>query len=283
MTEAIGRNSSVIVFPDGAHDVPDADFTRLVILPSDKWLPSRSQEADEATPAIKDILQTRGDAARVRKNTLLFLGARRDEIRNLNRAVRSYLAWNSIFSGNRRIENLAGDRHRQAQESIRRADREVRSMLISAYRWALAPYQQDPQRAEYDISRWQIDTGNAERPGAIVENAFDKFVEQEALVNEISTAALDTLLRQYIWNDNREHIGIDELWDILTANVYMHRLQDKSVLLSCVMRGVEEAKFGYADRYDQNAVDNPYTDIRIGEPADRSSGHPRRANIGVAD
>ena len=272
MTEAIGRNSSVIVFPDGADDVPDADFTRLVILPPDKWLPSRSQEADEATPFIKDILQRRGDAARVRKNTLLFLGARRDEIRNLNRAVRSYLAWNSIFSGDRRIENLTGDRYTQARASADRADRDVRSLLVSAYRWALAPNQQDPQRADYGISRWQVDTGRVENPAAIAENALAKFIEQEALVNDISTAALDTLLRQYIWNDSRDHIGIDELWDILTANVYMHRLQDKSVLLSCVMRGVQEAKFGYADRYDQNADENPYTDIRIGEPLTVPSG-----------
>ena len=78
MEEAIGRRSNVIVFPDNHGDIPDAEFVRLVIIPPNKRLPSRSQESDEATPAIMDMLRNRGDAARVRKNTLLFLCARRD-------------------------------------------------------------------------------------------------------------------------------------------------------------------------------------------------------------
>ena len=238
MEEAIGRRSNVILFPTSHGDIPDADFVRLVILPPDKWLPSRSQENDDATPAIMDMLRNRGDAARVRKNTLLFLGARRDEIRNLHRAVRSYLAWHSIVKGNRRIENLQGDRSKQAYESVSKAEREVRSTLVNAYRWAMAPSQPDPQRAEYDLSRWQIDAPSTDNPGAISDNAFDKFTEQEALVDTISTAALETLLKQYIWKDGRDHIDIDDLWDMLTANVYMHRLRDKSVLISCIERGV---------------------------------------------
>ncbi len=263
MVEAIGRKSDAIIFPESSEDVSDTDFVRLVILPPDKWLPSRSQESDEATPAIMDILQNRGDAARVRKNTLVFLGARRDEIRNLNGAVRSYLAWHSIVNGSRRIGSLTGERSRQAQESVRRTDREVRSMLVSAYRWALAPNQEDPQRAEYGISRWQIDAGRSDNPGAIADNALAKFIEQEALVdNRISPAALDALLREFIWQDSRDHISIDEFWDILTANVYMHRLQDRSVLTECIAKGVLIGAFACADAYGGDK----YTNLRFRQP-----------------
>ena len=265
MAEAVGRRSDVMVFPTNHDDIPDADFVRLVILPPDKRLPSRSQEIDEAAPAIMDILHKRGDAARVRKNTLLFLGARRDEIRNLNRAVRSYLAWQSIISGSRSIVNLQGDRFRQAQTSVSQTEREVRSMLVNAYRWAMAPAQPDPQRAEYDIGRWQIDAPSGENLGAVTDNAFGKFIEQEALVDSISTSALDTLLSQYIWKNGRDHIDIDDLWDMLAANVYMHRLRDKAVLMSCIERGVPDAKFGYANGHDQDAEGTPYTNLRFGE------------------
>ena len=266
MEKAVGRKSNVIVFPTSHGDIPDADFVRLVVLPPDKWLPSRSKESDEATPTIMDMLRNRGDAARVRKNTLLFLGARRDEIRSLNRAIRSYLAWQSIISGSRSIADLQGDRFSQAKSSVRQAEREVRSMLVNAYRWAMAPAQPDPQRAEYDLSRWQIDAPNAANLSAITDSAFDKFSEQEALVPSISTAALDTLLKQYIWSETRDHIDIDDLWDMLTSNVYMHRLTDKAVLMGCIEQGVLEAKFGFADEHDQNADDTPYTDMRYGEP-----------------
>ena len=281
MEEAIGRRSNVIVFPDNHDDIPDAEFVRLVIMPPDKRLPSRSQENDEATPAILDVLRNRGDAARVRRNTLLFLCARRDEIRGLERAVKSFLAWHSIVDGRRQIENLQGDRSRQAYESIRKSEREVRAMLVNAYRWAMAPAQADPQRAEYNLSRSQIDAPSAENPGAIADQAFGKFVEQEALVPSISTAALDTLLNQYIWGDSRDHIDIDVLWDMLTSNVYMHRLQDKSVLVDCLMRGVEEAKFGYADSYDQGVDENPYSNSRFGEPLTDVLGSIRERRPGL--
>ncbi len=266
MEEAIGRRPNVIVFPISHGDIPDADFVRLVVLPPDKWLPSRSQESDEATPTIMNMLRNRGDAVRIRKNTLLFLGARRDEIRSLNRAIRSYLAWHSIISGSRSIENLQGDRFRQAHTSVDKAEREVRSRLVNAYRWAIDPAQPDPQHAEYFLSRWQVDAPSTANLTTITDSAFAKFYEQEALVPSISTAALDTLLKQYIWSDSREHIEIDDLWNMLTSNVYMHRLIDKSVLMSCIERGVPEAKFGYADGHDQNADDIPYTDMRFGEP-----------------
>ena len=78
----------------------------------------------------------------------------------------------------------------------------------------MAPAQPDPRHAEYDLSRWQIDAPSAENPGAIAENAFDKFAEQEALVPSISTASFDTLLKQYIWGDGRDHIDINDLWSI---------------------------------------------------------------------
>ena len=269
MNEAIGRKSDVIIFPAGHGEIPDTDTARLVIMPPNKPLSSRSQESDDATPAIMDMLNHRADAARIRKNTLLFLCARRDEIHNLDRAVRSYLAWRSIVSGSRSIENLQGDRSRQAHNSVRQAEREVRSRLVSAYRWAMAPAQTDPQRAgEYVLSRWQIDVRGAKTPGAIADNAFAKFAEQEALVVRISTTALDILLRQYIWNSNRDQIGIDELWDMLTNYVYMYRLRDKSVLLDCIGRGVVEAKFGYAEGYlaDASTYTDQYGALKFGEP-----------------
>ncbi len=53
---------------------------------------------------------------------------------------------------------------------------------------------------------------------------------------------------------------------MMTANVYMYRLRNKSVLIDCIERGVPEAKFGYADGYNPNA--DQYNDMRFGEPMD---------------
>ena len=143
---------------------------------------------------------------------------------------------------------------------------EVRSALVNAYRWAMAPFQPDPQNSSrFDMNPWSINTQDT---GQIVESAFSKFIEEEALVESLSPVALAAMIEQYIWNSGRDHIGIDELWDMMTANVYMHRLRNKNVLIDCIERGVPEAKFGYADGYNPNADADQYNDMRFGEPMD---------------
>ena len=266
MREAVGRRSDVIIFPQNSGEVPDIDNVRLVILPPDKSLPSRSAENNEAESEARNTLLRRADASRVQKNTLLFLASRRDEVRHLDRVVRNYLAWHSIQEGDRRVENLEGDRRRQVVESVRHAASEVRAALVNAYRWAIAPFQPEPQdSSRFDMTSWQI---NASDTGQIVESAFGKFVEEEALVETLSPDALGAMLNQYIWNSDRDHVSVEQLWDMMTSNVYMHRLRNKNVLIDCIRRGVPESKFGYAEGYDANADTDQYRGMRFDEATD---------------
>ena len=271
LEEAKGRRGDVILYSNDTAQVPDTDSVRLVVLPPSLSLPTRSQETDTATPETLKILSQRGDAARFRRNTILFLTAKRDEIRTLRNEVKRYLAWDSIANGETRIRNLTADRRSQATAAIRGADREVGTALVRAYRWALAPVQSDPQKAEYHLNQSQA---NAQETGEIIRKAFDKFVEDEALVDTISPASLTSMLQQYIWGkeEGSEHLGVDTLWDLLTSNVYMHRLRDRSVLLKCIEQGVEQGAFGYAATLDG---DN-YNGLRFAEP-------PADAGLGVLE
>ena len=250
LQEAVGRQPDVIVCPANSGAVSDADAVRLVLLHPDMSLPSRTSEKDDAEPEVQRILQYCGDNPRVRRNTLLFLTARKDEIRDLNNKVKTFLAWYSIVNGEHRIENLSGDRLKQAQSSLRAAEAEVRTALVRAYRWAVAPVQNDPQKAEYRLAVSQIDATD----GEIINNAFDKFIGDEALVEHISPSALATMLKQYVWNNpnHQDHISIDALWDIVTNYMYMHRLRGRAVLQRCIEQGVTDGAFGYAESYDED-------------------------------
>ncbi len=273
LEEASYRQSDVVIYAHDTGEIRDDAFVRLVVLPPALSLPSRSSENDDASPEALKILNQRGDAPRVRRNTLLFLAARRDEVRNLRNAVRRYLAWHSIVNGETRIQNLTGDRLGQARSAVNNADREVRNELVRAYRWALAPFQRDPQRAEYELNQSQT---SAPDFGEIFKSAFDKFVQDEALVNLISTTSLTSMLQQYIWNreDSSDHLSVDALWDLMTSNVYMHRLKDRTVLESCIEDGVEGGAFGYAAGYDGER----YEGLRYSEPLADSSGFAGERN-----
>ena len=257
LREAVGgglKQSDVIVCPEDYTRIDDTDSTQLVVLPPDRFLPSRASDHDTATSDASDMLLSRGDGRpRIHRNALLFLTAKNDEIRTLRSDVRTYLAWDSIVNGARKIANLVGERDRQAKTSLRKADEKMNASIVGAYRWALAPVQDDPQRAEYRISRIQT-----EGSGEIIGDVFQKLVSEEILVEIISVSSLSNVLNRYIWNNDTytDHIEIDTLWGLLTNNVYMPRLRQRGVLEECVSRGVQEGTFGYATAQDGDGYSN---------------------------
>ena len=262
LRSAIGLRRDVVICPADSSEVPDERVVRLVVLPPDKPLPSRSSETDHAKAAAQDVLRARGDAIRTHKNTLVFLTARNDELRALRTSVRTYLAWYSIVNGTRRIENLVGERATQARASLERSRSEIEAGLVRAWRWTLSPSQPDPMKAEYGLTEFATD---ATTTGEIISSALDKLAREEALVNAMSPAALSSLLAKYIWGSRgarRDHIRLSELHDMLTANIYMPRLSNSDVLAECVRQGAAEGTFGYAERYSGSE----YVGLRVGEP-----------------
>ena len=240
------QKSKVVLCPTDLDAVPDSSDLRLVILPPDKLLPSRSSETDEATSAALHILTRCANKERTYRNTLLFLAAKTDAIRDLRDPIAKHLAWKSITQGERRIENLEGERFKQAQASLRKAGESIRSLIPKAYRWAIAPIQLDAHRTEYSTSIVQtkiLDDGD------IVKSAFEAFKEREDVIEYETPESLVTHLEEYIWNNN-DHVSIHELWNMMTQYVYMPRLISKDVLTDAIKEGVESGTFGYAESYD---------------------------------
>ena len=94
LERAIGRDPSVQVCPTSLSLVKDSETTQYVILPPQVSLPSREKEEDTALATTLNILTYSADDERQRtfRNTLLFITARRDDIRDLKNLVRNYLA-----------------------------------------------------------------------------------------------------------------------------------------------------------------------------------------------
>ena len=253
--EVRGNNRDVVVYANGGADIPDnSQAVRLVILPPDKAINSRSAEPNDAeTEARQALLTASNDANRIHRNTILFLATKRDEVRTLRQAVRNFLAWHSITQvrngDDRRITGLTGERASQANVGLRNADSTVRTTLVSAYRWGLAPSQPDPQDAT-KIHFTELRT-NVSNQGEIVNAAFNRFIEEEALVGKISPAALARILEQRVWGNPTydDHIDVNALWEMLTSYTYLPRLRNRRILQLCIEEGVAAGAFGYARDY----------------------------------
>ena len=281
------RRVEVLACPESSNDVRDLDTVQLIIFSPDKALPNRSRENDEAAAAAQDILLNRGEAPRIHRNALLFLAARNDEIRSLRSSARTYLAWHSILNGDRSIENLTGDRLSQASSSLRGADRQLSEALVRAYRWAMAPSQENPQRANYGLSVFQTNPADT---GDIVDIALGQLIEAEVLVDEISPSALVSMLQRYVWNSPNysDHIGIDNLWELMTRNVYLHRLRSKDVLIKCIAQGVSEGRFGYAEtckseEYEGMCFGKPMPDPSFTDPGSGLLVTPEMAQLVIEE
>lgn len=264
LERAIGRDPNVHVCPTSPSMVKDSEILQYVILPPQASLPSREKETDIASDIARNILTYSADDERHRtfRNTLLFITARRDDIRELRNFVKNYLAWNSIMNGDvlhSALTTLEGARRDQTTENLESAEDAVAAALFKAYRWGLAPSQADPRNNAYDFSIAETKPEDSR----IVRRLRDKFIEDDAIVTKIAPEIFAAQLQRYIWSSDayQEHIGLDTLWELMAQNVYMPRLRDRSVLVACIREGIAAGAFGYASAYE----DGDYRNFRFEE------------------
>ena len=138
---ASGDFDRIHALPRSGADVPDDLDARLVVLSAEHLCSREPGNAAEA--AARAILESRGSAPRLYRNTLVFLAADRVRYQDLDEALRQYLAWTSILADKEEL-NLDPHQTRQAETRLRAADDTVVARLPEAYQWLLAPEQATP-------------------------------------------------------------------------------------------------------------------------------------------
>jgi hypothetical protein len=275
LERVIGHDPSVQVCPTSPSMVKDSEDIQYVILPPQASLPSREKDDDTAHPTALNILTycTDDETHRTFRNTLLFIAAKIDDIRDLKNLVKNYLAWNSIMNGDdlhSALTNLVGTRLDQTKENLESVEEAVSTALFKAYRWGLVPLQNDPQKSDYDFSDIATKPDNPR----IVHRIREQFITDDTIIKEIAPSVFSEKLQQYIWRNNtfKDHIEIDTLWEFIVQNVYMPRLRDWSVLTTCISEGVLAGTFGYAHEYTGGNYVNFCFEENVGAlPRDKGS------------
>lgn len=134
--------------PQSSQDIPDDLDARLVVLRTEQ---AYSKEAgNKAEAAAKGLLETRGNAPRIHRNTLVFLAADNTRLQDLEEAVRRFLAWDSIINEKEKL-NLDPQQVKQAETQLKSADGTVTARLPETYQWLLVREQKTPQ----DAVKWE--------------------------------------------------------------------------------------------------------------------------------
>jgi hypothetical protein len=223
--------------------------------------PYSKESGNAAENAAKAILETRGSAPRLYRNTLVFLAADKVRLQDLDDAIAKYLAWSSILE-EREALDLPPHQVRQAETQQHASDGAVVARLPETYQWVLAPEQRKPQSpVEWVASR--LPGGDA----PLAARASKKLRGEETYLTSIGS----TMLRKHmdevpLWRG--DHVAVKQIVDDFARYLYLSRVAGPEVVTQAMRDGValltwQPDTFGYAESYDEAA--GRYRGLRSGQ------------------
>jgi hypothetical protein len=222
-----GDLAGVHVMPGGPGDVADTAEARLVVLGPEVAHVMRSEDSP-ALAAARAILDSRGNAPRDYRNTLVFLAVDQRRLEDLERGVAEYLAWHSVVDEAGPL-NLDPAQKGQAATRLDDAGSTAGLRLSDAYQWLLVPRQPEPTGPiEWEAIK-------ADGQGGLVERVSRKLIHGGALYTTYPPVLLRLELDgplAPLWESGET--TVDAVWQAYARYLYLHRLRDVRVLCQSV-------------------------------------------------
>ncbi len=232
-------------------EIADEDSARLVII--DPTQPHMSKNTTSpAINAAAECLNNRGTSPRLKRNTLVFVAGDRARLEDLKKAVRDYLAWQSIERDSKTL-NLDEFQRKQAHDKHEEAERTVEQRIPEAYFWLLVPSEKKQGDASQARLEWiELKAAGA---GALAARASKRLRSDGLLITNWAGSLLRLELdRVPLWRGN--HVAVKQLADDFARYLYLPRLRDSDVLAEAISDGLGliswmQDSFAYADGWDE--------------------------------
>ena len=243
-----GDFNRVHPLPQSGQDVPDDLDARLVVLGIDT--PYSKEKGNPAETAAQAILESRGSAPRICRNTLVFLAPDKTRLQDLDEAVRQYLAWESILGEQEQLD-LSPHQVKQAETQKEAASSAVTARLPETYQWLLVPVQTRPEAS----MEWQAVRLSGQH--SLAARASKKLKNDELLVTGFAATRLRMELdRVPLWRG--DHVSIKQIVEDFARYLYLPRVSDPTVLLNAIRDGIalltwEQDAYAFADSFDDAA------------------------------
>ena len=243
-----GDFNRVHPLPQSGQDVPDDLDARLVVLGIDT--PYSKEQGNPAETAAQAILESRGSAPRICRNTLVFLAPDKTRLQDLDEAVRQYLAWESILGEQEQLD-LSPHQVKQAETQKEAVSSAVTARLPETYQWLLVPVQTRPEVS----MEWQAVRLSGQH--SLAARASKKLKNDELLVTGFAATRLRMELdRVPLWRG--DHVSIKQIVEDFARYLYLPRVSDPIVLLNAIRDGIalltwEQDAYAFADSFDDAA------------------------------
>ena len=244
--------------PQSGQDIPDDLDARLVVLGIDT--PYGKEKGNPAETTAQAILESRGRAPRIYRNTLVFLAADKTRLQDLDEAVRRYLAWESIL-GEREQLDLSPHQVKQAEIQKEAASGAVTARLPETYQWLLVPVQDRPDAP----MQWQAIRLSGQQ--TLAARASKRLKSDELLVTGFAATRLRMELDSVpLWRG--DNVPIKQIVEDFARYLYLPRISNPTVLLKAICDGIalitwEQDAYALADSFDD--VAKRYRGLRGGQ------------------
>jgi hypothetical protein len=195
---------------------------------------------------------------------LVFLAADKTRLGDLDQAVRSYLAWQSIEKEKAAL-NLTPFQVNQVEQRLTGSDDAVRLRIPETYVWLLVPGQQRPEPGQAFLPvAWQ--EFRLQGQEWLAERASKKLKNDELLIVSMAGTRMRLEIDQVpLWRGS--HVGVKQLVDEFAKYLYLPRVKNAQVILDAIQDGIScltwrQDTFAYAGSYDSTA--NRYRGLEAG-------------------
>ncbi len=210
-------------------DIPDEREARLVIL-GPEYPHAKGQADSLARKEVQIILDNRGTSPRTYKNTLVFLACDTTRLKELQTAIRQYLAWKSIWDEKEQL-NLDPFQSKQADTKTRNAGDTVKARIPEAYQWLLVPGQSE-LRGTMEWTEIRLQGADS-----LALRASKKMKNEEMLLVQMGGIRLRLELdRVPLWRG--DDVAVKQLVEDFATYLYLPRLRDPDVLLAAIREGI---------------------------------------------
>ncbi len=255
------------LMPSFGGDVPDDVSTRIVILGPEYCYVRDPTQKSPAEKFALELLESRGNAQRQYRNTVVFLVPDQTRLVELDSAIRYYLAWEDVLVEKDAL-NLTPFQVRQAENQKVTADQRAAGQLPETYQWLLVPTQNTPTEA-VKLASYRLSANDS-----LISRAFKKLRSDELLFVSMGGTRLRMALdRIPLWPENS--VSIAKLVEYFASYNYLPRLTSPSVLYRAIEDGVklltwQHETFAFAEGYDQSL--GRYQGLVAGERIDLVDG-----------